>query len=151
ADDRCIITRLGEGVGQSGVLRPEAIERTLAALRSYRALADARGAVIRAVTTEGVRLARNPTDFLGPAAALLGAPVRVLDGDEEARLSYLSVAMETPEGGRLRVVDIGGASTELVVGDGLTVASAASHAIGSVKLTERFVDADPPRPESIEA
>lgn len=151
ADDRCIITRLSEGVSQSGALKPAAIERTLDALRVYRALAADHGATIRAVATEGVRLARNPHDFLGPAAALLGAPVRILSGDEEARCSYLSVAMETPGGGPLRVVDIGGASTELVVGDGLEIADAVSHPIGSVKLSERFVDADPPTPAALEA
>ncbi|MEZ4453217.1 MAG: hypothetical protein R3B09_27390 [Nannocystaceae bacterium] len=152
ADDRCIITRLGEGVARSGVLKPEAIERTLAALRTFRELADERGAAIRAVTTEGVRLAGNQADFLGPAAAIVGGPVRVLSGDEEARFSYLSVAAETDGGGRpLRVVDIGGASTELVVGRGPTVIHAVSHPIGSVKLTERFVDHDPPTPASLEA
>lgn len=150
-EDRCIITRLGEGVAERGTLAPAAIERTLAALRTLRAEAEGHGASITAVTTEGVRLAGNPEAFLGPAAAVLGAPVRVLSGEDEARLSYLSVAAETPEGGPLRVVDIGGASTELVVGEGLEVVQARSHRIGSVRLTERFVHQDPPGPAAVEA
>lgn len=150
-EDRCIITRLGEGVAARGTLAPAAIERTLAALRELRAAAEVHGATITAVTTEGVRLAGNPEAFLDPASALLGAPVRVLSGEDEARLSYLSVAAETPEGGPLRVVDIGGASTELVVGEGPRVSQARSHQIGSVRLTERFVREDPPGPAAVEA
>lgn len=98
------------------MLAVEAIERTLACLAEYRRTADSVGAAITAVTTEGVRMASNRGDFLGPAERVLGVPVRVLSGDEEARLSYLSVARETPEGGPLRVLDIGGGSTELVLG-----------------------------------
>jgi len=139
AEDRCVITRLGEGVAQRGSLAPAAIERTLAALAELGALAASYGADVTAVTTEGVRLAGNPEAFLGPAGALLGAPVRVLSGEEEARLSYLSVAVESPAEAPLRVLDIGGASTELVVGVGVSISSACSHRIGSVRLTERFL------------
>jgi len=147
--DQSTITRLGEGVAASGVLKAEAIGRTLACLEGYRKLADERGARIIAVTTEGVRLARNQHAFLDPAEAVLGTPVRILSGAEEAELSYLSVARETPEGGPLRVIDIGGASTELVVGDGEEVLAAVSHPIGAVRLTEKFVTADPPTPAMI--
>ncbi len=150
-EDRATITRLGEGVAATGSLAAAAIERTLAALRIYRRRADEVGATIRAVTTEGVRLADNPQDFLGPAAEVLGAPMEVISGTEEARLSYLSVAHEHPEGGSLRVVDIGGASTELVIGEGAQVRSAVSHRIGAVRLTERFVAGDPPTRSEIEA
>ena len=139
AEDRATITRLGEGVAATGALRATAIKRTLEALRVYRTAADNAGATIQAVTTEGVRLARNPDDFLLPASAILGVPVEVISGAEEARLSYLSVARETPGTGPLRVVDIGGASTEVVIGEGLRVLSAVSHRIGSVRLTERFI------------
>lgn len=142
--DQSTITRLGQGAGASGVLAAEAIERTLVCLGEYRRAAEAAGASITAVTTEGVRMARNQADFLTPAAAVLGAPVRILSGAEEAELSYLSVARETPEGGPLRVLDIGGGSTELVLGEGLRLLSAVSHPIGAVRLTERLVSADPP-------
>ena len=143
--DQSTITRLGQGAGASGLLLPEAIARTLACLAEYRATAEAAGVDrIVAVTTEGVRMARNQADFLEPASEVLGAPVRLLSGAEEAELSYLSVARETPAGGPLRVLDIGGGSTELVIGEGLEVRAAVSHPIGSVRLTERLITSDPP-------
>ncbi len=149
--DQSTITRLGQGAGASGVLAPEAIARTLACLREYRATAEAAGAAITAVTTEGVRMASNQGEFLGPAAEVLGVPVRLLSGEEEAELSYLSVARETPGGGPLRVLDIGGGSTELVVGEGPRLLAAVSHRVGAVRLTERLVTADPPTPAMVEA
>lgn len=149
--DQSTITRLGQGAGQSGMLAPEAIARTLACLKGYREVAEAAGATLTAVTTEGVRMARNQAAFLEPAREVLGQPVRLLSGDEEAELSYLSVARETPEGGPLRVLDIGGGSTELVVGDGLQLLSARSYPVGSVRLTERLLRTDPPSPEMLAA
>lgn len=151
ARDQSTITRLGQGAGASGLLAPEAISRTLECLRGYAETARVAGASLTAVTTEGVRMARNQAAFLEPAAALLGQPVRLLSGDEEAELSYLSVARETPEGGPLRVLDIGGGSTELVLGEGLTLLSAVSHPVGAVRLTERLITADPPTPEMVAA
>ena len=150
--DQSTITRLGQGAGTSGVLAAEAIARTVACLASYRAAAEAAGAsAIVAVATEGVRMARNQREFLEPAAQALGVEVRLLSGAEEAELSYLSVARETPEGGPLRVLDIGGGSTELVIGEGLEVRAAVSHRIGAVRLTERLISADPPTPAMVEA
>lgn len=149
--DQSTITRLGKGAGQSGVLAPDAIARTLAALRRYRETAEQHGASLLAVTTEGVRMASNRDDFLAPAAEVLGAPVRLLGGDEEAELSYRSVAQETGDAGPLRVIDIGGGSTEIAVGEGMTLRSSVSHRIGAVRLTERFVTGDPPTPEVVAA
>lgn len=150
--DQSTITRLGQGAGTSGMLAPEAIARTVECLASYRKVAEAAGVErIIAVATEGVRMARNQSAFLEPAAQALGAPVRLLSGAEEAELSYLSVARETPEGGPLRVIDIGGGSTELVIGEGLEVRAAVSHRIGAVRLTERLISADPPTPAMVEA
>ncbi|HWB77976.1 MAG TPA: hypothetical protein VG755_23590 [Nannocystaceae bacterium] len=142
-EDRAKICRLGQGVAQSGRLLPEAIARTLAALTEYRDIAVQHGAEIVAVATEGLRMAGDPERFLAPAQQALGAPIRIISGDEEAELSYRSIASEHA-GGPLRVLDIGGASTELVVGDGLQVFERRSHPIGSVRLTERFVTHDPP-------
>jgi exopolyphosphatase/guanosine-5'-triphosphate,3'-diphosphate pyrophosphatase len=149
--DQSTITRLGKGAGQSGVLAPDAIARTLEVLRRYRETAEAHGASLLAVTTEGVRMASNRDDFLAPAAEVLGAPVRLLGGDEEAELSYRSVAQETGGAGPLRVIDIGGGSTEIAVGEGMNLLSSVSHRIGAVRLTERFVTSDPPTPETVAA
>lgn len=147
--DQSTITRLGKGVAATGVLAPESIARTLGVLRTYRETAERRGASLTAVTTEGVRMASNQGDFLGPAAEVLGAPVRLLSGAEEAELSYRSVAQEQPGEGPLRVLDIGGGSTEIAVGEGSRLISSVSHPIGAVRLTERFVDSDPPTPAAI--
>lgn len=141
AEDRATVCRLSEGVSRTGHLAEAAIERTLACLRAYRAAAEAAGATsLEAVATEGLRMAGDAERFLAPAAEVLGSPVRIISGDEEARLSYRSVALEEGKG-PLRVIDIGGASTELVVGEGLEVSDAVSHPIGSVRLTERHVHA----------
>ena len=148
--DEARITRLSQGAAQTGRLDPAAIERTVAVLAEYRAIAQRAGAELVPVATEGLRVAEDPSAFLNAAREALGCEVRILSGDEEARLSYLSVARESPPG-PLRVVDIGGASTELVVGCGERIDTIVSHPIGSVRLTERFVDHDPPSRASIEA
>lgn len=137
------MARLGQGVAKRGSLLPEAIERTVTVLAEYRALADEAGAPIEAVATEGLRLACDKDVFLARAQETLGVPVRMISGDEEANLSYLSVAREHPEVGAMRVIDIGGASTELAVGHGEDVGGVVSHKIGSVRLTEAHVAHDP--------
>jgi exopolyphosphatase/guanosine-5'-triphosphate,3'-diphosphate pyrophosphatase len=143
--DESTVARVSEGAAASGRLLPVAIERTLAVLRRYRELASADGVgEIEAVATEGLRMAANASEFLDPARAVLGSPVRLLSGDEEARLSYRSVALEHPDVDPLRVLDIGGASTELVVGRGLEVEQAVSHRLGSVRITEQLGDGHPP-------
>jgi exopolyphosphatase/guanosine-5'-triphosphate,3'-diphosphate pyrophosphatase len=143
--DVSTVARVSEGTAASGRLLPAAIERTLVVLRRYRELASADGVdEIEAVATEGLRMADNASEFLNPAAAVLGSPVRLLSGDEEARLSYRSVALEHPDVDPLRVIDIGGASTELIVGHGLEVEQAVSHRLGSVRITELLGDGHPP-------
>ncbi len=151
ASDTCTITRLGAGVATSGRLDPAAIARTLACLQTYRQRADAASATIVAVTTEGVRMASNRDDFLGPAAQVLGVPVRLLSGPEEAALSFRSVACDTTETTTLRVLDIGGGSTELAVGDREQLHGAVSHPVGAVRLTDTLAPADPPTPAMLAA
>ena len=148
--DEARITRLSQGAAATGKLDPDAIARTVAVLAEYRGIAERHGAEVEAVATEGLRVAEDPDAFLDRAREVLGRDVRMISGDEEARLSYLSVAREQPAG-PLRVVDIGGASTELVVGRGETIESMRSHRIGSVRLTEKLVEDDPPTADSIAA
>lgn len=149
--DESRVTRLGQGAAASGHLHPDAIERTVAVLAEYRRLADAAGATtVVPVATEGLRMASNQGDFLARARDALGLDVRLISGDEEAELSYLSVAREEPPG-PLRVVDIGGGSTELVLGEGERVLSRCSHRVGSVRLTEQCIDSDPPTPKALRA
>ncbi|MEM7159575.1 MAG: Ppx/GppA family phosphatase [Myxococcota bacterium] len=149
-EDYAEISRLSEGVAETGRLKPEAIERTVAVLERHRHRAEAHGARLQAVATEGLRLAKDPQVFLDRAEQALGQPIRLISGDEEATLSYRSVADEA-QAGTLRVIDIGGASTELVAGHGSTIEGRKSHRIGSVRLTERFVDSDPPTAAALHA
>ncbi|MCA9707010.1 MAG: Ppx/GppA family phosphatase [Myxococcales bacterium] len=137
------VTRLGKDVARTRRLDPAAIERTLEVLREYKALVQEHEASLQAVATEGLRMAGNPEAFLDPAAQVLGQAVRLIGGEEEARLSYRSVAQEESDA-PLRVLDIGGGSTELVAGIGLDVLDCRSHPIGSVRLTERYIRSDPP-------
>jgi exopolyphosphatase/guanosine-5'-triphosphate,3'-diphosphate pyrophosphatase len=142
---------LGEGVATSGVLRVEAIGRTVAALGEYARVAGEHGASLTAVATEGMRLAENADAFLVPARETLGCPVRILSGEQEAELSFASVAREVPDERHLRVLDIGGGSTELVLGESGAIVDRRSHPMGSVRFTEQYVKHDPPLPPEVES
>lgn len=150
AADLSRICRLGQGVAASRTLAPEAKARVIAALSEYRVIAAGFGATITAVATEGLRMADDGVAFLGPASEALGAEIRLISGDEEAELAFASVAHEEASG-PLRVLDIGGGSTELVVGDQRQIVDRRSHPIGSVRLTERFISHDPPTRAEIDA
>ncbi|MDQ1393088.1 MAG: exopolyphosphatase / guanosine-5-triphosphate,3-diphosphate pyrophosphatase [Acidimicrobiaceae bacterium] len=155
-DRRMRITRLGQGVDQAKALAPEAIERTLAVLREYRQAMDAAGvARCRMTATSAARDAANRDDFFAAAEAVVGTRPELLGGDEEARLSFAgATASLDPSDGPFLVVDIGGGSTEFAVGpapegDALTQMGVASIDVGCVRLTERFLHADPPRAEEL--
>jgi exopolyphosphatase/guanosine-5'-triphosphate,3'-diphosphate pyrophosphatase len=139
------ITRLGRGIGSDGGLGRPGIERTLAVLTEYAAIAAAHGAAIHAIGTEALRRAPNAQEFLAPAAAILGGAVEVIDGDREAALTFLAAVRSFP---RLAtdtavVVDIGGGSTEIIVAQAGVIAWRKSLPIGSVRLTERHIKRDP--------
>ncbi|MGW5575552.1 Ppx/GppA phosphatase family protein [Nocardia thailandica] len=152
------IVRLGQGVDATGRLAPEAIERTRAALADYVDLMRAHGvAKVRMVATSATRDAANREDFFAMTRAELGrvlpgAVAEVITGDEEARLSFAGAVGELPsEAGPFVVVDLGGGSTELVVGDGTGVQAAYSADIGCVRITERCLPGNPPTAEEIAA
>lgn len=145
--DLCRFGRLGQGLAATGALAPEAIARSLEACREFRAALDAQGVVAPAViATQAVREAHNAAAFVEPAAAILGAPITTISGEREAALAFRAVAVTFPElaGTPYVVVDVGGASTEIVVTDGHAVVSAVSVPIGAVKLSERHLGGDPP-------
>jgi exopolyphosphatase / guanosine-5'-triphosphate,3'-diphosphate pyrophosphatase len=139
------ITRLGEGVDASHRLRDEAMERTFAALRSYRTIMDAEQVRrARLVATSAVRDAANGEAFLAPAAEIVGAPAELLSGQAEGQLSYAGATGDLPAGaGAVIVLDIGGGSTEIVTKVDDEILSV-SLDIGCVRLTERFLRGDPP-------
>ncbi len=144
-----VVARLGEGLTRAGVLHPEAMERALAAVRSYGDRACALGAErVLVVATAAVRQAENREEFVDRLAADGDLVVRVASGDEEARLTLLGVASGLPPaiaaaGVPYCVLDIGGGSTELIVARGARYVSAVSLRLGVVPLVERFLHADP--------
>jgi exopolyphosphatase/guanosine-5'-triphosphate,3'-diphosphate pyrophosphatase len=150
------ITRLGQGVDATGRLAPEAVERTLDVLGDYRATMDDLGVGRRRlVATSAVRDAANGQEFLSAAGAVAGTVAELLSGEEEGRLSYAgATAGLAPAPGGDLVVDIGGGSTELVVG-GPPVGGAGTQEvsldIGCVRLSERHFHHDPPTPEELDA
>ena len=139
------ITRLGRGIGSDGGLGRPGIERTLAVLTDYAALARAQGATLYAIGTEALRRAPNARDFLEPAGQVLGAPVEVIDGDREAALTFLSAERSFPEAaqGTTVVLDIGGGSTEIIVARAGGMEFRRSLPVGSVRLTEKHIRSDP--------
>ncbi|MFD8495988.1 exopolyphosphatase [Amycolatopsis sp. NPDC059657] len=151
------IVRLGQGVDASGRLAPEALERTRAALADYTIAARRKGAEkVRMVATSATRDASNRDEFFAMTREVLGVEAEVITGDEEARLSFTgAVGEQDPDDGPFVVVDVGGGSTELVLGtwDGkrADVLAAKSVDIGCVRITERALKSDPPTADEIAA
>jgi exopolyphosphatase/guanosine-5'-triphosphate,3'-diphosphate pyrophosphatase len=175
-DRRLEIVRLGQGVDKTGRLAPEALDRTLTALAGYARIIKDRGAEdVRMVATSATRDASNAADFTRGVVEVLGKSPEVLTGDEEAALSFAGATAEFSEGGMGRragseppaspylVLDIGGGSTEFVLGDsgmlgdsGTPGAGTRAHEvaaismnIGCVRMTERHLHSDPPTPPQI--
>lgn len=151
------VVRLGQGVDATGVLDPAALERTRRALVDYTAALRRAGTErVRMVATSATRDARNREDFFAMVRATLGVDADIISGDEEARLSFVGAVGDLDPGdGPFVVVDTGGGSTELVVGDltasGATVRAAHSADVGSVRITERCLAGDPPTAAEIAA
>lgn len=149
---RATITRLGEGVDQTRRLAAAAVERNLQCLRAYAEDLRAHGNPrLDVVGTSALRDAQGATEFLDEAERILGVRPRVIAGDEEARLTFRGALSGLVLSGQLLVFDIGGGSTELIVGDAVSKQTSArvSLDIGSVRLTERHVRSDPPTPAEI--
>jgi exopolyphosphatase/guanosine-5'-triphosphate,3'-diphosphate pyrophosphatase len=145
------IVRLGEGVDRTGQLAPAAIERTRKALESYAATIASTGAErVRMVATSASRDASNAEEFRAMVRSVLGQDPEVISGDQEAELSFTGAVRGLPAEGPYLVVDIGGGSTEFVLGTS-TVDAARSVDVGCVRLTERHLHDDPPTREQIAA
>jgi exopolyphosphatase/guanosine-5'-triphosphate,3'-diphosphate pyrophosphatase len=151
------ITRLGQGVDATGRLAPEAIGRTTDVLAEYRTVLERHGATeVRATATSAARDAANRDDFFGSATAALGSRPELLAGDEEGRLSFLGATADLPvTGGPYLVADIGGGSTELVVGSFTPagrpdVGGVTSLDVGCVRVTERHLHHDPPTTDELD-
>lgn len=151
-DRRNTITRLGQGVGASGRLTDEAVERTLTCLRGYREVLDRHGVErVRAAATSAARDAANREEFFDAVEAVVGARPELLTGDDEGRLTFLGATGELDRArGPFLVVDIGGGSTEFIAGTD-QVEGVMSVDVGCVRLTEKFLAHDPPQPEELTA
>ncbi|KUL55588.1 Ppx/GppA phosphatase family protein [Streptomyces sp. NRRL S-1521] len=159
-DRRMTIVRLGQGVDRTGRLAPEALERTFAACREYAAVIAEHGVErLRFVATSASRDAENRDDFVRGVRDILGVDPEVISGDQEAEFSFAGATKELAGRADLAtpylVVDIGGGSTEFVVGAD-SVRAARSVDVGCVRMTERHlvhdgVVADPPSPEQFDA
>lgn len=146
------ITRLGQDVDRTGRLADEAISRVLTCLREYRAVMDRHGVTrVRAVATSAARDAANRDEFFAAVEQVIGTAPELLSGLDEGRLSFRGATADLdPDDGPFLVFDIGGGSTEFAFG--LDEADAAmSLDIGCVRLTEKYVEHDPPRPEELVA
>lgn len=146
------ITRLGQGVDATGRLASDAIERTLEVLREYREVIDRHGVTkTRMTATSAARDAQNRDVFFDGARAVIGVEAELLSGDEEGRLSFAGATADLdPSDGPFLVVDIGGGSTEFSYGT-IDCEYTRSIDLGCVRLTEKYIHHDPPRPEELVA
>jgi exopolyphosphatase/guanosine-5'-triphosphate,3'-diphosphate pyrophosphatase len=149
---RSRVTRLARGVDLSGQLSDEAIEAACAAIGEYVALCREREVeTVAAIATSAVRDASNGGAFVAELRERFAVSARVLDGDEEARRTYRGATSERPPAEPTLVIDIGGGSTEIVVGSGEEIAFHASLQAGVVRHTERHFSGDPPTAAEMEA
>jgi exopolyphosphatase / guanosine-5'-triphosphate,3'-diphosphate pyrophosphatase len=155
---RSNVTRLGHGVDASGSLAEDAMQRVFATLTSYRALIDEHGAGANlAVLTSAVRDAANGAEFADHVRNDFGLDARVLSGEQEAQLTFLGAMSGRPadaEPGAAEptvVVDIGGGSTEFVVGISHSAGFHTSLHAGVVRMSERHIHSDPPSPDELQA
>ncbi len=138
------ITRLGEGLHRTGLISEEAVARTVPVLREFRELAESRGAErLAAAGTLALRSAGNAAGFLERCRAEAGLEIRVLPGEEEARLAFQGAAWAAKTS-PVVALDIGGGSTEIMVGSPSELHASWSLPIGAVTLTEQFLRSDPP-------
>ncbi len=146
---RMRITRLGQGVDANRRLHPDAIERVVDALREFAEVIGAHQVErVRAVTTSAARDATNGTDLLDACERVLGVRPEIIAGSEEGRLSFRGATIGLDASAPYLIVDIGGGSTEFVVGTD-DVEGVMSINVGCVRLTEQFLHSDPPAPEEL--
>jgi exopolyphosphatase / guanosine-5'-triphosphate,3'-diphosphate pyrophosphatase len=152
-DRRMTIVRLGEGIDQTGEFSSDALKRTFVAVDDFaKILKNYEIDALRFVATSASRDARNRAEFEKGIFERLGVQPEIISGDEEAELSFLGATAEfsLSESGPFLVIDIGGGSTEFVIGDA-TPAAARSVNIGCVRMTERHLQSDPPTEAEIAA
>jgi exopolyphosphatase / guanosine-5'-triphosphate,3'-diphosphate pyrophosphatase len=159
-EDKHEIARLGEKVDQTGILLTQAIERAASILVDYRQICDFYEVKnIRAAATSAMRDASNGLEAASLFSEILGTAVEIIEGNDEASISFLgsidysgfnAITPTSVKNERILVIDIGGGSTELIVGSGIKFESSVSINIGSVRITEKYFSSHPPSQIEIE-
>lgn len=146
------VARLGEGVQKNGILLKEAMDRSLQTLAQYlKWCQELEVQKVFAAGTSALREAKNSEDFLNLVKEKLDLPIEVISGEEEAQLSFLAVAKDLGEVKEpILVVDVGGGSTEFILGKGDQISQWISLPLGSVRFTEEFLRSDPVQEEEWE-
>lgn len=146
------VARLGEGVQKNGILLKEAMDRSLQTLAQYlKWCQELEVQKVFAAGTSALREAKNSEDFLNLVKEKLDLPIEVISGEEEAQLSFLAVAKDLGEAKEpILVVDVGGGSTEFILGKGDQISQWISLPLGSVRFTEEFLRSDPVQEEEWE-
>ena len=147
------IARLGEGLRETGRISQEALERNALSVAQFARQAEEMGAeTVFVVGTMALRTAKNAQDFIDRVNELCGLTVKVLPGDEEARLAYLAVLSALPiQDGELVIFDTGGGSTEFIFGQGKELDKRFSVNLGAIRITEEYFSDDPVKAGSVEA
>lgn len=148
---RTTVTNLGRGVEHTGTLCSDAVDGVCGVVADYKATYEELGAErVLAIATSAVRDAFNGEAFIAELRERFGLDTRLLTGEEEAHLTYLGATAQRPGDETTLVFDIGGGSTELIVGSGREVAFQTSLQAGTIRHSERHLTGDPPEPHELE-
>src|SRR3954452_23286053 len=148
---RTTVTNMGRGVDDTGMICSDAIEDVCSVIADYKARYEEMGAErVMAIATSAVRDAVNGEAFIAELRERFELDARMLTGEEEAHLTYLGATAHRPEAGSTLVFDIGGGSTELIVGTGREVGFHTSLQAGTIRQSERHLTSDPPDPHQLE-
>ena len=148
---RTTVTNMGRGVDHTATICSDAVEDVCAAIKDYKARYEEMGAErVMAIATSAVRDAVNGDAFIAELRERFELDARILTGDEEAHLTYLGATAHRPTSGPTLVFDIGGGSTELIVGTGREVGFHTSLQAGTIRHSERHLSSDPPGPHELE-
>jgi exopolyphosphatase/guanosine-5'-triphosphate,3'-diphosphate pyrophosphatase len=148
---RTTVTNMGRGVDHSGLICSDAVDNVCTVIADYKARYEEMGAErVMAIATSAVRDAVNGDAFIAELRERFGLDARLLTGKEEANLTYLGATSHRPAGESTLVFDIGGGSTELIVGSGAKVGFHTSLQAGTIRQSERHLTRDPPDPQELE-
>jgi exopolyphosphatase/guanosine-5'-triphosphate,3'-diphosphate pyrophosphatase len=148
---RTTVTNMGRGVDHSGLICTDAVDDVCTVIADYKARYEEMGAErVMAIATSAVRDAVNSEAFIAELRERFCLDARLLTGEEEANLTYLGATVQRPDGESTLVFDIGGGSTELIVGSGRRVGFHTSLQVGTIRQSERHLSTDPPDPHELE-